>query len=45
MEELYKIEEKGDIPKSEMVLPTVPKVKEKCAYEKRNIKDLPKGRI
>ena len=43
MEELYKIEEKGDIPKSKMTLPTSSKVKESVANVKRSMTKLPKG--
>jgi len=43
MEELYKIEEKGDIPKSKMTLPTSSKVKETVSNVKRSMAKLQKG--
>ena len=43
MEEIYEIEEKGDIPKSKITRPTNSKVKESVANVKRRMARLQKG--
>jgi 16S rRNA G966 N2-methylase RsmD len=45
MEEIYNIEEKGDIPKSKMTRPTSSKVRESVSNVKRSVARLQRGRF